>query len=192
MSFVRRLLVSITGALMLLGAFGVLPSATFAQSTPITGDPTAGFTDIVGTDAQGSGAVGLIFANICTNAAPPEGQTDSCACRGSGECSLDNILQVFVNITILILGISGSVILLMFVYGGFLWITSRGDAKRIEKGKDTLAHAVIGFAIIILSYSMINFLIATLAGDAPSETIPETIDKADDQNADLNLNPSGQ
>jgi hypothetical protein len=177
---------------MLLGAFGVLPSAAFAQSTPITGDPTAGFTDIVGTDAQGSGAVGLIFANICTNAAPPEGQKDSCACRGSGECSLDNILQVFVNITILILGISGSVILLMFVYGGFLWITSRGDAKRIEKGKDTLTHAVIGFAIIILSYSMINFLIATLAGDAPSETISETIDKADDQNADLNLNPSGQ
>ena len=186
MRFVSRVFASFTSALFLLGAFGVFqPALVSAQEAPAT-DPAAGFDEIVGNDGQGGGAVGLIFANICESPPPSEGGTDSCDCRREGRCDLDDIMQVFVNVTIFILGISGSVILLMFVYGGFLWVTSRGDAKRIEKGKDTITHAVVGFAIILLGYSMINFLIAALAGDAPSETIEETIDNADDKNPDLN------
>ena len=141
-----------------------------------------GYDDIVG--AGDKEAIGLIFVNICSDARPAEGTTDPCECRGKGECSLDDVLQVFVNITTLILGVIGSVILLMFIYGGFLWITSRGEAKRIEKGKDTITHAVIGFAIILFAYSLINFLIAAWAGDTSSEalggTYEETIDNADE------------
>jgi hypothetical protein len=185
MRFVRQVFVSLVGALFVLGAFGVFqPTSVHAQEVE-AGDPAAGFDDIVGTGPNGDNAVGLIFANICDSPAPPEGGADTCACRDTGQCDLDDVLQVFVNVTIFILGISGSVILLMFVYGGFLWITSRGDAKRIEKGKDTITHAVIGFAIIVLSYSMINFLIAALAGDAPGETIEETIENAADKNPDI-------
>jgi hypothetical protein len=187
MRFVSRVFITFASALFLLGAFGVFqPAAVWAQDVTTNTDPTAGLDAIVGTNAQGAGAVGLIFANICDNPEPAAGTDDTCKCRDKGQCELDDVLQVFVNITILILGISGSVILLMFVYGGLLWITSRGDAKRIEKGKDTITHAVIGFAIILLSYSLINFLVASFAGDAASSTITETIDNADDGNPDLN------
>lgn len=165
----------------MLGAFGVFqPSAAVAQEAePV--DPAAGYDNIL--------VEGIIFANMqddCTNAVEGDCVTKE-ECRDQGQCSLDQILQVFVNITIFILGISGSVILLMFIYGGFLWVTSRGDAKRIEKGKDTVTQAVIGFAIILLGYSMINFLIAALAGDAPGATIEETIDNADDRVSDIDL-----
>lgn len=137
-----------------------------AQQTEV--DRQAGtFDDIVG--ANGRPAIGLVFVNICSTAKPAAGKSDSCPCRASGQCSVDDILQLFVNVTILILGVIGSLVLLMFIYGGFLWVTSRGDSKRIEKGKETITQAVIGFAIVLLSYSMINFLIGALGGETPDQ-----------------------
>lgn len=187
MRFVSRVFGRLASALVIVGALSVfLPLSVSAQQTPPPeNNPTAGFDQIVGTGPQGDNAVGLIFANICSSPPPPEGVQDTCTCRGTGQCSLDEVMQVFVNITIFILGISGSVILLMFVYGGFLWVTSRGEAKRVEKGKDTITQAVIGFAIIIMAYSMINFLVAALAGDAPGETLEETVQNAGDKTSDL-------
>lgn len=170
---------------LLVFGFLLLPGSPIqAQDNAVT-QQQQDFQDIVGSGETGSGAKGLIFANICEYPAPTDGRADTCACRGTGNCSLDDILQLFVNITVLILGISGSLILLMFVYGGFLWVTSRGDAKRIEKGKDTITQAVIGFAIILLSYSIVNFVIAALAGDAPGATLEDTIQNAQDNSANL-------
>lgn len=57
------------------------------------------------------------------------------------------------------LSIVGSIALLMVVYGGVLWLTSRGDAKMIQKGKDTLTWAVMGIAIIFAAYAIVNALI---------------------------------
>ena len=192
MRLVSRVIASFASALLILGAFGVFQTPSVAaQTAPAPAqNPTAGYDDIVGTGSSRS--VGLIFANICSGPRPVAGQPggEACACRDEGRCSLDNVMQVFVNITVLILGVSGSVVLLMFVYGGFVWVTSRGDAKAIERGKDTINHAFIGFAIIILSYSLINFLIASLAGDAPSATIEQTVKNAQDKNADLDLDTS--
>lgn len=158
------------------------PSPTPTAATPTSStaddkvDRTAqGFDDIVG--ANDKTAIGLIFINIS-----PE-------CKSSGQCSLDDVLQEFVNLSIFILGIIGSLVLLMFIYGGFLWITSRGEAKRVEKGREVITQAVIGFAIVVLSYSMINFLIAALAGDKPGATLEETIDNAADGSASLKTGP---
>jgi fumarate reductase subunit D len=57
------------------------------------------------------------------------------------------------------LSVVGSFALLMVVYGGILWMTSRGDTKMIQKGKDTLTWAVLGLAVIFASYAIVNALI---------------------------------
>lgn len=57
------------------------------------------------------------------------------------------------------LGIAGSVALLMFVYGGFTWITSGGSSERITKGKNTMIWATIGIAFIFSSYAMLSYLL---------------------------------
>lgn len=150
-----------------------VPSATEGSAAV----PDASYNQIIA-------GPGLIFAGICADEGPDvEGQSTYCACRAAGQCSLDNMMQIFVNITELILGIIGSLILLMFIYGGFLWITSRGDAERVKKGKDTVTNAVIGLAIILLSYSMINFVIAALAGlETPGANLEDTLDQANPDN----------
>ncbi|MFZ2681691.1 MAG: pilin [Patescibacteria group bacterium] len=169
-----RALVGFMSALVLLGAFSV-PSHFVAYAAECSGsgikttDQEAGFDRIL--------IDGIIFANI-TDDDVDGNCTSAEACKLAGQCTLNQILQVFVNVTILILGVSGSLVLLMFVYGGFLWTTSLGQPDRIEKGKETVINATIGFVIIIMSYSLINFLISALAGDEQSQTIQETIEEA--------------
>lgn len=62
------------------------------------------------------------------------------------------------------LGISGSIALLMFVWGGFLWLTSGGVPGRIKSGQDTLLWSAIGIAVIFGAYAIVNFLITSASG----------------------------
>ncbi|MEI7452501.1 MAG: pilin [Candidatus Falkowbacteria bacterium] len=59
-----------------------------------------------------------------------------------------------------VLGIVGSIALLMFIYGGFLWMTSQGNDKQVQTGKDILLWAALGMALIFLSYALVRFLIS--------------------------------
>ncbi len=61
-----------------------------------------------------------------------------------------------------ILSVVGSIALLMFVYGGVLWITSMGESARIDKGKKILVWAVLGLAMIAASYVVVNAVIQAL------------------------------
>jgi len=63
-----------------------------------------------------------------------------------------------------VLGISGSLALLMFIYGGFTWMLSGGNAEKVTKGKNTLVWASIGLIVIFSSYAMVNTLFKGLAG----------------------------
>ncbi|MEK7994957.1 MAG: pilin [Planctomycetota bacterium] len=72
-----------------------------------------------------------------------------------------------------LLGLSGSVALLMFVWGGFLYLTS-GDSKRVQTAKDTLKHAALGLVIIFLSYIGVITVIAALTKGDVLNTKPES------------------
>lgn len=63
-----------------------------------------------------------------------------------------------------LLGVSGALALLMFIYGGILWIVSGGSQEKINKGKDTLIWATFGLAIIFMAYALVGFVIKALAG----------------------------
>lgn len=61
-----------------------------------------------------------------------------------------------------LLGLSGTLALLMFVWGGFQWITSGGEKEKIDKGKRTLTWAVIGLFFIFISYTAVSALISAI------------------------------
>jgi len=58
-----------------------------------------------------------------------------------------------------VLGVVGSLALVMFIYGGLTWMTSAGGAEKVKKGKDILIWAVIGLVIIFSAYALVNFVI---------------------------------
>ncbi|MDD4290237.1 MAG: pilin [Patescibacteria group bacterium] len=62
-----------------------------------------------------------------------------------------------------LLGVVGSLSLVMFIYGGILWIISGGNEDNVKKGKETLKWAVFGIVIVFASYGILNFVIDAIA-----------------------------
>jgi hypothetical protein len=62
------------------------------------------------------------------------------------------------------LGLVGTISLLLFVYGGLIWMTSAGSPEKVKKGRDILVWAVIGMAIVFMSYILVKFVIQGLQG----------------------------
>ena len=63
-----------------------------------------------------------------------------------------------------VLGIVGSLALLMFVFGGLTWMTSSGNPEKIQKGKNIIVWAAIGLVIVFFAYGITRFLIVGIRG----------------------------
>ncbi|KPJ84830.1 hypothetical protein AMJ57_05345 [Parcubacteria bacterium SG8_24] len=68
------------------------------------------------------------------------------------------------RITQIFLGVAGSFALLMFVYGGFVWLTSGGSPERVAKGKKIFTWATIGLIIMFGAYTLVSQIFKTLEG----------------------------
>ena len=91
--------------------------------------------------------------------------------NGCGNYSLDDMLQVAVNVANWILGVVGSVALLFFIYGGFTLIFSGGNETTVKKGKQILIDAVIGLVIVFTSFLIIRFSMQLLGAQTIDNTL---------------------
>ena len=86
------------------------------------------------------------------------------------KCTISDLVQVGVNITYIILGVIGSLALLMFVYGGFMFLISAGSQDKITKAKSILVNAAIGILVVFCAWVIVNFVIVVLTGGQLGET----------------------
>lgn len=63
-----------------------------------------------------------------------------------------------------ILGLVGTVAVLMLIWGGFSYLTSAGNSETTKKAKQTITYAIIGMIIIGISYALVNFVTNTISG----------------------------
>ena len=77
----------------------------------------------------------------------------------SGNVSVTTIIARLIQA---LLGITGAVALLMFIWGGFQWLISGGTPEKVKKGKETLTWAVIGLAVIIGAYMLVSTVVSAL------------------------------
>lgn len=63
-----------------------------------------------------------------------------------------------------VLGIIGSISLLMMVWGGFQWLTSAGNQEKVKAGTQTMVWAVIGVLLVFSSFILVNALTDYLSG----------------------------
>jgi len=85
------------------------------------------------------------------------------------KCGLTEMFQTIVNFSQIILALTGSAALLMIVYGGTMMIlagagiTGTGDnKKKINMGKDAIQAAIIGLAIVLGAWLIVNTTIMAL------------------------------
>lgn len=110
-------------------------------------------------DASPSGApadtdISLVPPN-CRGAAPVS---------GDNACGLNAVEDLIIRVTKLILGLAGSLALLMFVYGGMEYILAGGIASRAAKGKSAITYAIIGLAIVLCARLILSSILRMLTG----------------------------
>lgn len=70
-------------------------------------------------------------------------------------CLMMNIIKIF-------LGGIAVIATLMFVYGGYIFLMSAGNAEAVKKGKDTLFWATVGIVTVLGSWVAIQFILKGL------------------------------
>jgi len=79
-----------------------------------------------------------------------------------GDYTLDDILGIAIGASRWILGIVGSLALIMFIYGGFMFLISAGSSEKIGQAQKIIVAAVIGLLIVFASYLIIKFVLQSL------------------------------
>ena len=78
---------------------------------------------------------------------------------GKGKTDVPTLLGTVVNY---VMGIIGSLALVMFIYGGATWMLSGGNQEMVTRGKQTLIWAAIGIVIIFTAYALVRFVIQAI------------------------------
>jgi len=76
-----------------------------------------------------------------------------------GTRSIQETIANLINIALAFLGILATLLLL---YGGFVWMTSRGDAQRVDRAKQIIISSLIGLVIILSAYAITRFVLSNL------------------------------
>ncbi len=74
-----------------------------------------------------------------------------------------DFIQTIVNYALSFLGLAATV---MVIYGGILYVTSRGDEEQTGKAKKTIEYSITGIVIILGSFALINTVINATGGGA--------------------------
>lgn len=94
------------------------------------------------------------------------------ACMKNGDCKLNDILSIVLNVSSFILGIVGSLALFALTAGGLMWIFSAGNPEWVTRGKQTVIGAVVGLAVVFTSFMIIQLVFMALGiegvKDAPN------------------------
>ena len=67
--------------------------------------------------------------------------------------------------------VAGIASAIFVVYGGIMYMTSTGDAGKVEKAKKMITYALIGLAIVALSVVITSFVTSTINGSNPAAFI---------------------
>jgi len=81
----------------------------------------------------------------------------NCVQKG-GTATLDCIPKIFSNIVNLLLMFVGLTALVIFIISGLKFMNAAGDSKKLESARNSLIWGIIGLALVLLSFLIINII----------------------------------
>jgi hypothetical protein len=73
-----------------------------------------------------------------------------------------NLMGMVAKVVGTALSLVGVIFLVLFIYGGMLWMTAGGKADNTKKAKDLMVNAVIGLVLIFSAYFVTRFVVSEL------------------------------
>ena len=77
----------------------------------------------------------------------------------SSQAAAQTVIARLINY---VLGFIGSIALIMFIYGGIIWMTAAGSADKVKKGKNIIVWSALGLAVIFMAYIVVRFVVESL------------------------------
>ena len=118
--------------------------------------------------ATAASALGMTFPVLAADPFCDSLPDDMKAAAGCAQG--DTFSGVIQGILSAIIGAGALVAVVYIVIGGVQYMTSNGDAGKVEKGKKTILYALIGLAICALAFAIVNWAIGTINGPAAPAT----------------------
>jgi len=120
--------------------------------------------------AKGIVATGSLTLPIYVALAAPNPYTEAqnkVAAVGSnaGITGQEDLTKIIGNIINIVLGFLGILLLIYFLYAGFLWMTSGGGEDGKKKAITMMKNAVIGLIIIVVAYALSNFVLTQIVSN---------------------------
>ena len=86
-----------------------------------------------------------------------------CATGSLTTCNFTVFEETVINVVAFFLGISGSLALVMLVFGGLMYIVGGAKPDYLKKAKDTMVYAIIGLLIVLGGGIILKVVISAIA-----------------------------
>ncbi len=73
---------------------------------------------------------------------------------------IDVLISTVINTALSLLGV---IFLALMIYGGYLWMTARGNEQQAQKARDLIIAALIGVAIVVAAYAITWFVMSEVS-----------------------------
>lgn len=90
-------------------------------------------------------------------------------CSGAGAaftCSTCSFFKLVENVVDFIILVSSSIAVLIFMYAGFLYLTSGGSTEKAKKANGLFVQVVIGYILILGAFLIVDVIMRTLIDDS--------------------------
>lgn len=80
------------------------------------------------------------------------------ACTSGDVATIGCLTVVFLNVVNAVLAFAGAYALYLFIVGGYKFISSNGDSKRLESARANLIYGTLGLVMIFSAYTIIRII----------------------------------
>ena len=80
-----------------------------------------------------------------------------------GSASKTDLKTIIANVVKVLMFLIGAVSVIMIIIGGIRYTISQGDSSAITSAKNTILYAVIGLAVAIFAYAIVDFIVKQFA-----------------------------
>lgn len=99
-----------------------------------------------------------VFSQACKS----KGSGGSTACQQNGSNPLTGKNGTLTKVTKLIGFIAGAASVILMLVGGIMYVTSNGDAGKVQSAKNTIIYAAVGLVVIGVSQGIIILVLNML------------------------------
>ncbi len=132
----------------------LVTSALAQDQEPVGGESYDNYIKRVNPSTTGLGNA------FNTNTGSP---LDAVAVQGAGFNNTATFKSIIGQVITMVLSFMGIIFLVLAIYGGYNWMTARGDEQKVEKAKQTITNAIIGLIVVLAAY-VISWSVVNVVG----------------------------